>query len=150
MSLRDPHQKMSKSSPNINSRILLTDTAEEIRKKIMGAVTDSLGGGVQYDRGARAGVANLLSLLSAFDTEGRTPTQLADPGAFGGRGRGELKLAVVDAVVRGLDGVRDRYLELLARDGGRYLDEVALQGALKARESAEKTMRIVREAVGLS
>ncbi|KLU87627.1 tryptophanyl-tRNA synthetase, partial [Magnaporthiopsis poae ATCC 64411] len=74
----------------------------------------------------------------------------ADPDAFGGRARGELKLAVVDAVVRGLHGVRDRYLELLTRDGGGYLDEVALQGALKARESAEKTMRVVREAVGLS
>ncbi|KAL8419601.1 hypothetical protein RB594_002694 [Gaeumannomyces avenae] len=150
MSLRDPQQKMSKSSPNANSRILLTDTADEIRKKIAAAVTDPLEGGVRYDREARPGVANLLSLLSAFDPEGRTAAQLAEPGAFGGRPRGELKGAVADAVVRGLDRIRDRYLELLSRDGGRYLDEVALQGATKARESAERTMREVREAMGLS
>ncbi|KAL8370845.1 hypothetical protein RB595_000947 [Gaeumannomyces hyphopodioides] len=150
MSLRDPQQKMSKSSLNANSRILLTDTADEIRKKIAAAVTDPLEGGVRYDREARPGVANLLSLLSAFDPDGRTAAQLAEPGAFGGRSRGELKLAVTDAVTRGLDGIRDSYLELLSRDGGRYLDEVALQGALKARESAEKTMRAVREAMGLS
>ncbi|KAL8304209.1 hypothetical protein RB597_004526 [Gaeumannomyces tritici] len=150
MSLRDPQQKMSKSSPNANSRILLTDTADEIRRKIAAAVTDPLEGGVRYDREARPGVANLLSLLSAFDPEGRTAAQLAEPGAFGGRPRGELKGAVADAVVRGLDGIRDRYLELLSRDGGRYLDEVALQGAIKARESAERTMREVREAMGLS
>lgn len=60
----------------------------------------------------------------------------------------QLKEMVTDAVITGLDGIRDRYLELLAK-GDAHLDKIEAEGASKARESAEETMQLVRAAVGL-
>ena len=76
MSLKTPLTKMSKSDADPASRILLTDTASETSLKIKRAVTDSTNS-ITYDPSARPGVANLLRLLSHFDTAQRTPEQLA-------------------------------------------------------------------------
>lgn len=144
MSLTDPTAKMSKSHKSERSRILITDTPEQIKSKIGGARTDSLSG-VSYDTIARPGISNLLDILSVFDTQGRNPQQLATD--YSDLTFKQLKETVSDAVVNGLDGIRDRYLELL--DNSAYLDRVEAEGAHKARQSAEETMKIVKDAVGL-
>lgn len=146
MSLTNPTTKMSKSDPAPASRILLTDDAAQIREKIKKAVTDSQSDAVSYDRAARPGVSNLLEILA--NLEGRTVEETVE--VFGGTQKPLklLKERTADAVVKELEGVGDRYRELLAMGGGR-LDEIEAVGAQKARRSADVTMRLVKEAVGL-
>ncbi|KAI5457923.1 hypothetical protein BGZ63DRAFT_407976 [Mariannaea sp. PMI_226] len=144
MSLTEPTFKMSKSHKSEKSRILITDSPDEIRKKIGSALTDSTTG-ISYDVANRPGISNLLDILSIFDVHGRNPEQLAiehkDIRAK------QLKDMVANAVISGLDGIRDRYLELLDA-GETHLDEIAAEGARKAQESAESTMQLVRTAIG--
>jgi tryptophanyl-tRNA synthetase len=137
---------MSKSDPNPASRILLTDTPSQIRKKILSALTDSTNA-VTYDPVSRPGVSNLVSLLSLF--EGKKPEELAAEMAYQGAKLKDLKERVAEGVVRAMDGVGERFREIMERDGGRYLEDVAEDGARTARESADKTMRIVRQAMGM-
>ncbi|KAI1781450.1 tryptophanyl-tRNA synthetase [Hypoxylon cercidicola] len=153
MSLTHPHNKMSKSSPNHRSRILITARPEEVRARVAGAVTDSRNA-VTYEPDARPGVANLLELLaqcgpSASSSSSSSPQALAERYAAAGATLADLKRDVADAVCRELDGVRDRYDDYLHRKGGKWLDEIEEEGAEAARRNAEKTMRLVRYAVGL-
>jgi tryptophanyl-tRNA synthetase len=146
MSLQQPTQKMSKSHPNSRSRILITDTAEEMHKNVMNAVTDSQNY-VSYDPANRPGVSNLLNLLSVFDREARTPVDLAE--SFKTFTLRDLKERVSESTIVGLAGIRERYLELLLADDGRYLDYIEAAGAKKASENAWETMQMVRGAVGI-
>ncbi|KAF4972620.1 hypothetical protein FZEAL_9563 [Fusarium zealandicum] len=144
MSLTDPTSKMSKSHKVERSRILITDAPQDIRAKIGSAKTDSIPG-VLYDPSARPGISNLLDILSIFDPEGRNAEQLAHE--YSDISPKKLKDMVSDAVIEGMDGIRDRYLELVGK-GDEYLDGIEAIGARKARESAEETMQLVRDAVG--
>ncbi|KAL0931592.1 tryptophanyl-tRNA synthetase [Colletotrichum truncatum] len=146
MSLQQPTQKMSKSAIDPKSRILITDAPGEIHKKIMSALTDS-SNYVSYDAKNRPGVSNLLEILSLFDDQGRGPTQLAQ--SLSRASLKDLKQTVSNSVIQGLAGIRERYMDLISADEGRYLDFVEAQGAKRARQSAEKTMCIIREATGL-
>ena len=145
MSLQDPLSKMSKSNPNPKSRILITDEAEDIGRKIMAAVTDSTNS-VSYDPVTRPGVSNLLLLLSHFDKAGRTPSELAS--TFTGIGLKDFKATVADAIIKNLSSIRTRFQEVLSEGGGKYLDQIADKGAEKARRNAEETMTLVRGSVG--
>ncbi|KAI0389404.1 hypothetical protein F5Y17DRAFT_462764 [Xylariaceae sp. FL0594] len=155
MSLRDPLSKMSKSSANERSRILITSTAKDITRNIMGAVTDSENA-VSYDPANRPGVSNLLEILaqctpSPTSDPSLTPTTITPEEAarrLAGATLGDLKAACASAVVAELDGVREMYLDLLDRQCGKYLDDLEKEGAEEARRNAEETMRLVRDAVG--
>ncbi|KEY67280.1 hypothetical protein S7711_04533 [Stachybotrys chartarum IBT 7711] len=144
MSLTDPKVKMSKSHKSDRSRILITDKPQDIETKIGRALTDSTPG-ISYDVETRPGYANLLDIMSTFDSQGRSPTQLASE--YNQYSPKQFKEAVSYTVAKGLDGVRDRFFELVQGDG-KYLDNVAEEGAHRARKSAEETMCLVREAVG--
>lgn len=146
MSLQQPTQKMSKSAVDPKSRILITDTPDDIHKKIMSSLTDS-SNHVSYDPTNRPGVSNLLEILSIFDVQGRTPGELAE--RLSQASLKDLKQTVSGAVIQGLAGIRERYIDLLSADEGRYIDVVEDKGAKKARASAEETMAVVREATGL-
>lgn len=144
MSLAEPTSKMSKSHPLERSRILLTDNAETIHAKISSALTDSTPG-ISYDVENRPGISNLLDIFSIFSPEGETAQQLAAD--FSETSPRELKAAVSEAVVKGMDGIGQRYEKLL--EDTKFLDHVAAEGRKKARQSADETMHIVREAMGL-
>lgn len=146
MSLQQPHKKMSKSSNDAKSRILITDSPDEINQKLISALTDC-DNSVSYDPVNRPGVSNLLEILSIFDESGREPAQLAE--SLSGHNLKQLKERVSESVVMGLNGIRERYIDLLSADEGKYLDFVEAEGARKARENAAETMAIVREATGL-
>ncbi|PNH42873.1 hypothetical protein VD0004_g4493 [Verticillium dahliae] len=146
MSLQQPHKKMSKSSNDARSRILITDSPDEINQKLISALTDC-DNSVSYDPVNRPGVSNLLEILSIFDESGREPAQLAE--SLSGHNLKQLKERVSESVVMGLNGIRERYIDLLSADEGKYLDFVEAEGARKARENAAETMAIVREATGL-
>ncbi|KAI1005210.1 hypothetical protein K3495_g3006 [Podosphaera aphanis] len=144
-SLADPKFKMSKSQGNLNSRILITDTLDEIRKKIARAVTDSENR-VSWCPDTRPGVANLLSILSAFDTSERTPEQLAN--ALNDLKLGELKDLLVETLEKNLRPIRDRYTEIVADQT--YLKKVAENGLEKVNATGKTNMKLIKEAVGLS
>lgn len=112
----------------------------------MAALTDSLNS-ISFDPKARPGVSNLLGILSIFDSRGRDPGQIAED--LTNRPLLDLKQLVADAVIVGLHGIRQRYIDFLSADGGKYLDWVEAEGARKARENAEETMALVRQATGL-
>jgi tryptophanyl-tRNA synthetase len=145
MSLTEPESKMSKSDPSERSRILVTDSADDIRRKVSAALTDSLAG-ITYDVENRPGFSNLLQILAVFDPQGRDPTQLAD--AYGDIGPKRFKEVVSNAVVDGLAGIRERYQNIL-NNRQVFLDDVEMEGSIKARKNAEETMELVRDAVGL-
>ncbi|KAK0384774.1 hypothetical protein NLU13_7252 [Sarocladium strictum] len=144
MSLTDPTSKMSKSAKAEKSRILITDSPMEIKSKISSALTDSISG-ITYEPASRPGIANLLDILSIFDHQQRTAADLAT--AYATSSPKQLKSMVSEAVIEGLQGIRERYRELLDVNDG-HLDRVAEYGAEKARRSAAETMDLVRTAVG--
>ncbi|KAI5803228.1 hypothetical protein EDC01DRAFT_646367 [Geopyxis carbonaria] len=144
MSLRDPQIKMSKSDKDPKSRIMITDSPEEISLKFRKSVTDSIGN-VVYDRQNRPGVANLVEILGYvqgredFDTLAKEMEKSSMT---------TLKETVSEAVIEHLKPTRKEY-ERIIKDVG-YLEQVAKEGARKASESAEETMIKVRLAVGLA
>ncbi|KIP07498.1 hypothetical protein PHLGIDRAFT_19165 [Phlebiopsis gigantea 11061_1 CR5-6] len=142
LSLKDPTSKMSKSSPDISSRILLTDSEKEIRTKIRSAVTDSITG-VTYDPATRPGTSNLLSILGACTNE--EPAVVAK--RFESKGHGDLKADVADAVVALLERPRTEFERLRGEEA--YITRIAKEGVEKAMVRSGATMREVRHSVGL-
>lgn len=152
LSLRDPSQKMSKSAPDTNSRILLTDSDRLIEQKIKRAVTDSQPT-ISFDHELRPGVSNLLSILSASDKSQKTPQEWAielnqRASASGGASGRVLKEAVTDAVISVVRPIREEFQRLQADPG--HLLALEIMGKEKAQERALKTMQQVRRLVGLS
>ncbi|KAF2095021.1 putative tryptophanyl-tRNA synthetase [Rhizodiscina lignyota] len=147
MSLTKPEQKMSKSDDNPKSRILITDTEEDISKKIKSALTDSTEG-VSYDPVARPGVSNLLDILFHMtgSTFGSREDLVADCQNLSMRA---FKSRVAEAIETEIGPVRERFHETLQRENGKYLSSVAELGAKKASTSATGTMNLVRDVVGL-
>ena len=140
MSLQDPTAKMSKSDPNQASVVYVTDRPEEVRRKIMAAVTDS---GAEVRTGPdKPGVANLLTIMSACT--GRSVAELE--AEFAGRGYGDFKKAVADAVVATLDPVRLRYEELIK--DREALGRIFKSGAEQAQSVAFRTLSKVNRKVG--
>ncbi|KAI0431502.1 hypothetical protein F5Y09DRAFT_340628 [Xylaria sp. FL1042] len=147
MSFREPRKKMSKSSTNERSRILITASPAEIKNRIMNAHTDSMNV-VTYEPIDRPGVTNLLEIIAQLSPEPKTAADVADE--LKGASLGELKTRCVEAVTAELSGIPERYNEVLDRQGGKYLDDIEAAGAEVARKNAEETMRLVRSAVGLA
>jgi len=148
MALDKPTQKMSKSHPNPKSRILLTDSRDQISKKLRVALTDSLDG-VSYDPVLRPGVSNLIEIAFNLDhARGASSTPAEYAAGFEGLSLKGLKEKVADVVDAHLAPIRERYDELVRGDG-RELSEAVDLGPQKANASAAATMELVRRAVGL-
>lgn len=140
--LQTPTAKMSKSAASDAGIIWMLDEPSVIAKKIRSAVTDT-GREVVLDREAKPGVANLLSILSAFR---RAP--IADLEAeYAGRGYGDFKRDVADEVVEAFGPIRERTLEL-QRDPAE-LDRILAASAERAASIADAKLARVHERVGL-
>ncbi|MGJ3242012.1 MAG: tryptophan--tRNA ligase [Opitutales bacterium] len=118
MSLQEPTRKMSKSDTGGGATLFLLDPPDVLRKKVMSAVTDS--GKEVRAREDKPGVTNLLQILSACT--GETLPVLED--RFAGKGYGDFKNAVAEAVVEVLKPVQTRYTALIE-------DRAYLEGVLK-------------------
>lgn len=140
MSLTDPTAKMSKSDPSLKSRILLTDTADQILKKVKSAVTDT-GSEVAYDWQSKPGISNLLELFSFFSD--RPISDLVEE--YGGAGYGTFKIAVGEAIADGLAPISKAFRDLSDEEVAALMEA----NGQRARERAEDEMVTVREAVGL-
>lgn len=140
MSLQDPSVKMSKSDPNQKATVFLTDSTDEIVKKVKSAVTDT-GTNVAFDWEAKPGISNLLEMFSYFT--GRPIPDLIEE--YGAGGYGHFKLAVAEAVAAGIKPIREAYESM--SDG--EVAQVMADSAERAAASADATMAVVKEAVGL-
>ena len=141
MSLTDPTSKMSKSDPSPKSRILLTDSTDQIMKKVKSAVTDT-GTEVAFDWEDKPGISNLLEIFSFFSD--RSIDDLV--AEYSASGYGTFKVAVGEAVAEGLKPIRDAYEGMSDTEVG----EVMASSAARAREMADGTMVFVRQSVGLA
>ena len=142
MSLSEPEKKMSKSSPNENSFVLVMDKPEAIMRKFKRAITDSEGG--IYRSPEKPGVTNLIEIYSAVT--GMTPEAVENE--FNGKGYGVFKPAVGEAVVEALPPIREETERLLGDKG--YLETLYRQGAEKAAALANRTLRKVHKKVGFA
>ncbi|OLL27151.1 Tryptophan--tRNA ligase, mitochondrial [Neolecta irregularis DAH-3] len=153
MSLRDPTKKMSKSHPDIRSRILITDSPDTIRKKIAGAVTDSVLG-ITWDPENRPGVANLLSIMNALDgNSGVTPSGISDETTIEQKmqlaeklaacDHKDLKAQVAEVVIESLENIRSEWNRLMGDPEA--LKNLSYRNAGRARLIAQSTMSGVKE-----
>lgn len=137
--LTEPTAKMSKSVP-AGALDLLADVKSSV-KKIKSAVTDN-DREIRFDRDAKPGVSNLLTILSAL-TETPVATLVAD---FAGRGYGDLKGAVAEAYTDFVTPLQAKVAEYLADPA--ELDRLLADGAHRARAVADQTVRSVYERIG--
>ncbi|WP_336652293.1 MULTISPECIES: tryptophan--tRNA ligase [unclassified Leucobacter] len=140
--LQEPTAKMSKSAESEAGLIKVLDPANVTKKKIMRAVTDA-DGEVRFDREAKPGVSNLLTIYSVLS--GRTIDSVVDE--YAGRGYGDLKKGLVEVVEESLAPVRNRTEELLADPA--ELDRLLAGAAERANEVANRTLDLVYERIGL-
>ena len=140
MSLQDPAKKMSKSDENPNSSIYLMDDPDTIIRKFKRAVTDSEACVRYCDE--QPGIKNLIDIYRACT--GKTPQEVEKE--FDGKGYGDFKMAVGEAVVDVLRPLQERYAEL-SKDKA-YIDSVIKNNAEKAQYFSNKTLRKVQKKVG--
>ncbi len=141
--LQDPTRKMSKSASSPAGIVEMLDDPKVSAKKIRSAVTDSEME-IRFDAAEKPGVSNLLTIHSAIS--GTPVEQLVE--SFAGRGYGDLKKEVADVVVDFVTPFRNRTLELM--EDRTHLDQILADGAARANEVAERTLRDVYERVGLA
>lgn len=140
MSLQNPAQKMSKSDENANAFISLLDDRDTIIRKFKRAVTDS-DNTIRVSP-EKAGISNLIGIYSAVTGKSEKEVEAE----FSGKGYGDFKLAVGEAVADHLAPIRenyDRYIKDKAE-----LDRLFADGAQKAQYIARKTYQKAMKKVG--
>lgn len=142
MSLQNPKKKMSKTD-NPQGCIGLFDTPEEIKKKLMAAVTDT-GKKIIYDEKKKPGISNLLTIYSLFS--GKTIKEIEKK--FEGKGYAEFKKSLADLLINSLTPFQRKKQEFLSREI--YIKEILEQGKRKAQILAQSTMQEVKKKMGLS
>ena len=140
MSLQDPTRKMSKSDENANASIALLDKPEDIMRKFKRAVTDSEAC-VRYAEG-KDGVNNLMGIYSCVT--GKTYEEIERE--FSGKGYGDFKAAVGEAVVEHLRPIQERFSQLIQDKA--YLEKCYTENAEKASRIAYRTLSKVMKKVG--
>ncbi|HYH60141.1 MAG TPA: tryptophan--tRNA ligase [Thermoleophilaceae bacterium] len=141
MDLQDPTTKMSTTYSSESGLIYVDDEPDAIRKKVKRAQTDS---GSEVRRGdGKEGIANLIDIMAV--ARGVSPEQVESE--FEGKGYGDFKAAVGDAVADLLAPVRERYAELRTDEGA--LEATLREGAERARAIAAETLADVRRAMGV-
>lgn len=141
MDLQEPTKKMSKSSENQKGIIYLLDNENDIRKKIMSAVTDSEGK-IYYDVENKPGISNLLTIYSVL--KGITIEETEE--LFKDSNYGNFKSAVADIVVEKLTSIQNRYNEIM---NSGEIDKLLDEGKAKTIEIAKSKYEEVLKKVGL-
>ncbi len=140
MSLQDPTKKMSKSDPNPKGFVTVFDSPDIIAKRIKSAVTDSEAC-VRYAEG-KDGVNNLMSIYSCCT--GKTNEEIEIE--FAGKGYGDFKAAVADAVIAELAPVQEAYTRYMSDRG--YLEQCMKEGAAKATKVSQRTLDKTMKKIG--
>ncbi|HLW18560.1 MAG TPA: tryptophan--tRNA ligase [Actinomycetota bacterium] len=140
MDLQNPEGKMSKSEDSPQGTIDVLDSPDAIRKKIKTAVTDS--GKEIVARDDKPAIANLLSIYSV--ASGKTIKELE--AEYAGKGYGDLKKDLADALVAYLEPIQERYKKYASDPG--EVARILQVGAEKAQSYASKTLATVYDRVG--
>lgn len=139
--LQNPTAKMSKSNEPKGTINIMDDSSVTV-KKIKGSVTDT-DSEIRFDTENKPGVSNLLGIYSAVS--GKSVKDLE--AAFAGKGYGDLKTEVADAVIAVIEPIRNRATELL--ENSDELDRLLASGSARATELAEATLASVYDKIGL-
>ncbi|PKM93418.1 MAG: tryptophan--tRNA ligase [Firmicutes bacterium HGW-Firmicutes-1] len=140
MSLQDPLKKMSKSDENVNGFISLLDEPSVVMNKIKRAVTDSETEAVYSED--RPGVKNLMDIYSC--ATGQTLEKTKE--ILEGKGYGDLKRLVGEALVAEMEPVQKRFIEI--KQDKSYLDGIIKKNSETASYLANKTLRKVKKKIG--
>jgi tryptophanyl-tRNA synthetase len=141
MDLQEPTKKMSTTGGTPHGTVLVLDEADTIRKKFKTAVTDS-GREIRYSPDEKPGVSNLIEILSV--ASGRSIPEVE--AGYDGKGYGELKADVGEAVVELFRPMKERYEELRADEG--ELRRLLRIGAEKAETTSAPTLHQMYERMG--
>lgn len=140
MSLQDPSKKMSKSDDNPNAWVAILDDKDTVIRKFKRAVTDS--DAVVRMADEKPGISNLITIYSTVT--GKTVAEVEKE--FEGKGYGDFKLAVGEAVADTLAPVKQRYDEIIKDK--KVLEQLYRDGAEKAEKVARKTYFKAMKKVG--
>jgi tryptophanyl-tRNA synthetase len=138
--LQNPTAKMSKSNEPKGTINIMDDSSVTL-KKIKGSVTDT-DSEIRFDAEKKPGVSNLLGIYSAVS--GKSVKDLE--AAFAGKGYGDLKTEVAEAVISLIEPIRKRATELLGNTD--ELDRLLASGSARANELAEATLASVYDKIG--
>jgi tryptophanyl-tRNA synthetase len=141
MSLRHPENKMSKSSDDINGTIYFNDEKDNILKKFKSSVTDSENI-VRYDPKNKPGISNLIEIYAAVNDKEISDAEKE----FENSQYGEFKIAVAETVVDYLDPIKKNFDDLTSEN----LEDIVVSNLKSAKDSAQKTIIEVEEALGIS
>jgi tryptophanyl-tRNA synthetase len=142
MDLQEPEKKMSTSTSSELGKILIVDSPEAIKKKVMSAVTDT---GREVRRAPdKPGISNLIEIFSVASGE---PPEAIEA-RYDGAGYGRFKAEVADAVVELLMPIGARFRELRADVD--ELERLLAQGAAKAQQVAAPTLAAMYERMGFT
>ena len=141
MSLRHPENKMSKSSDDINGTIYFNDEKDNILKKFKSSVTDSENI-VKYDPKNKPGISNLIEIYAAVNDKEISDTEIE----FENSQYGEFKIAVAETVIDYLDPIKKNFDDLTDDN----LEDIVVSNLKSAKDSAQKTIIEVEEALGIS
>lgn len=140
MSLQEPAKKMSKSDENVNASVYLMDDPDSIIRKFKRAVTDS-DNCIVYSED-KPGIRNLIDIYTSVT--GKKAAEVEKE--FDGKGYGEFKLAVGEAVAAKLKPIQDKFADLSKNKD--YIDSIIKSNGEKASYTANKTLRKVQRKVG--
>ena len=141
MSLRHPENKMSKSSDDINGTIYFNDEKDNILKKFKSSVTDSENI-VRYDPKNKPGISNLIEIYAAVNDKEISETEKE----FENSQYGEFKIAVAETVIDYLDPIKKNFDDLTDDN----LEDIVVSNLKSAKDSAQRTIIEVEEALGIS
>ena len=141
MSLRHPENKMSKSSDDINGTVYFNDEKDNILKKFKSSVTDSENI-VRYDPKNKPGISNLIEIYAAVNNKEISDTEKE----FENSQYGEFKIAVAETVIDYLDPIKKNFDDLTSNN----LENIVVSNLKLAKDSAQKTIIEVEEALGIS
>lgn len=139
-SLQEPLKKMSKSDENQNAFVSMTDNRDTVIRKFKRAVTDC-DGCIRCAEG-KEGVTNLIEIYAACTGQSIEDIERA----FEGRGYGEFKLAVGEAVADTLAPIQERYATLLADKA--QLEALMKLGAERATAVSRRTLDKLKKKIG--
>ena len=139
-SLQDPTKKMSKSDDNTNSWVAILDKPDTIMKKFKRAVTDS-DAKVCVGEG-KDGINNLIGIMGAVT--GKTADEIT--AEFEGKGYGDFKMAVGEAVVEEVRPIQERFEKLI--NDKAYLEEQYRRCASIAEKISQRTLDKAMKKIG--
>ena len=140
MSLQDPSKKMSKSDENVNSWVAMLDDRDTVIRKFKRAVTDS--DSIVRVAEDKPGISNLIGIYSCVT--GKSAEEIEKE--FDGKGYGDFKLAVGEAVADELAPIRERYEQFISDKA--ELERIFSNGRDTAERVARKTYLKAMKKVG--